>query len=39
VNPEPVEVTWTDDWIEVVWATEAEWLETRQSRRDYEAGR
>lgn len=32
----PAEITWGPDGIEVVWATEAEWVETRQSRREYQ---
>lgn len=33
----PVEITWSPEGIEVVWATEAEWVDTTRSRHDYEA--
>jgi hypothetical protein len=36
MNPEPVEITWNADGIEVVHAVDAEWVETLASRREYE---
>ncbi len=31
----PVEITWSAEGIEVIYACDTEWVDTRQSRRDY----
>jgi hypothetical protein len=35
MDPTPVEITWSESGIEVVYACDADWLNTRQSVREY----
>lgn len=36
MTPEPVEITWSPEGIEVIYGCEPEWLNTRASIRDYQ---
>jgi hypothetical protein len=36
--PEPVEITWDEDGIEVIWACDVDWIDSVRGRRAYMRG-